>query len=399
MLPARGALAFHPAGTGVMLRIADLDYELPESAIAAEPASPRDSARLMVFDRAAGRAEHLRVRDLPERLRPGDLLVRNTTRVLPARFRGFRADTGGRAEGLYLHDEESPADDPAPRCRVLLKMRRHAAGARVALLDRSDEDSGFALELLHRVEGDAADADSGAWVVRVAASRPGTERDWLSRVGITPLPPYILNARRRAAVEVADERDRADYQTVFAAEPAEAQARPEHGSVAAPTAGLHFTPELLERIESAGIGLADVVLHVGLGTFKPVETEFVEQHPMHAEWCTVPRRTADAIDAARAARGRIVCIGTTAARTLESFASTDDMRATGSRVTRLLITPGYRFRHADALMTNFHLPRSTLMAMVAALLPGGAAQLRDLYAQALAHGYRFYSYGDAMLIV
>lgn len=378
-----------------MLRVADLDYELPESAIAAEPASPRDSARLMVIDRAAGRIEHLHVRDLPGLLRPSDLLVRNTTRVLPARFRGVRMDTGGKAEGLYLHDEDPTAGDPAPRCRVLLKMRRHAPGARIALFDRTGADSGVSLELLRRAETDEAEADSGAWIVRVH----GPHADWLSRVGLMPLPPYILGARRRAGLGVADERDRADYQTVFAAEPAEARARPEHGSVAAPTAGLHFTLDLLRRIAAAGVALADVVLHVGLGTFKPVETEFVEQHPMHAEWCTVPRQTADAIDAARSARGRIVGIGTTASRTLESFASTDDMRATGSRVTRLLITPGYRFRHVDALLTNFHLPRSTLMAMAAALLPGGAAQLRDLYSEALARGYRFYSYGDAMLIV
>ena len=295
----------------------------------------------------------MHVRDLPALLRPGDLLVRNTTCVLPARFRGVRTDTGGKAEGLYLHDEAAPADDPAPCCRVLLKMRRHALGVRVALFDRTGADSGVSLELLHRAESGEADADSGAWTVRVH----GPHADWLSRVGLTPLPPYILGARRRAGLAVEDERDRADYQTVFATEPVEARERPEHGSVAAPTAGLHFTPDLLGRVAAAGVALADVVLHVGLGTFKPVEAEFVEQHPMHAEWCTVPRQTADAIDAARAARGRIVGIGTTASRTLESFASTDDMRATGSRVTRLLITPGYRFRHLDALLTNFHLPR------------------------------------------
>lgn len=378
-----------------MLRVADLEYELPESAIAAAPASPRDSARLMFVDRAAGRVDDLIVRDLPGLLRAGDLLVRNTTRVLPARFRGVRTDTGGRAEGLYLHDEPAAPGDPAPRCRVLLKMRRHAPGARVALFDRSGRESGVTLELLHRAESDGADADSGAWVVRVHA--PGG--DWLLRVGLTPLPPYILGARRRAGLDVADERDRDDYQTVYAAEPADAQARPEHGSVAAPTAGLHFTPALLERVAGAGVALADVVLHVGLGTFKPVETEFVEQHPMHAEWCTVPPGAADAIDATRAAGGRVVAVGTTAARTLESFESTAQMRAERSRLTRLLVTPGYRFRHVDALLTNFHLPRSTLMAMVAALLPGGAAELRALYARALARGYRFYSYGDAMLIV
>lgn len=380
-----------------MLRVAELEYELPESAIAAAPVSPRDSARLMVVDRARGVVEHVRVRDLRGILASGDLLVRNSTVVLPARFRGVRADTGGRVEGLYLSDEPARGDDPRPRCRVLLKMRRHTPGARIELFDPAGAESGVTLELLERAPAQTEDAESGGWVVRVHARSNAAE--WLMRVGLTPLPPYILGARRRAGVDVPDAHDRADYQTVFAAEPDEAAQRPEHGSVAAPTAGLHFTPELLGELAARGVECADVVLHVGLGTFKPVETEFVEQHPMHEEWCTVPRTTAEAIDAARGRGGRVVAIGTTAARTLESFGSTQEMRTVGSHSTRLLITPGYRFRHVDALMTNFHLPRSTLMAMVAAMLPGGAAQLRELYAEALARGYRFYSYGDAMLVV
>lgn len=384
-----------------MLRTSDLDYELPESAIATVPAHPRDSARLMVIRRATGDVEHRTVADLPDVLRGGDLLVRNSTRVLPARFRGVRLDTGGKVEGLYLQDE--PGADGAVRCRVLLKMRRHRAGAAIALESADGRESGLRMIVEAQAasrggEGPAAeDVAEGGWIVRIQ-SDTGSAADWLARVGLTPLPPYILSARKKQEITVPDADDRGAYQTVFAAEPPAAAARPEHGSVAAPTAGLHFTPMLLSRLAERGVRTADVVLHVGLGTFKPVETEFIEQHPMHSEWCMVPGETAELIRAARASGGRVVAIGTTAARTLESFADLDTMAREGACSTRLLITPGYRWKHVDALLTNFHLPRSTLMAMVASLLPGGIEQLRALYSDAIARGYRFYSFGDAMLV-
>ncbi len=394
------------------LRTADLDYDLPESAIATSPASPRDSARLLVVNRAASTIEHRHIRDLPSLLGPGDLIVRNSTRVLPARFRGVRTDTGGKVEGLYLGDALTEGSDGRPRWRVLLKMRRHTLGAVIVLNAADGGESGVRLILESRVqEAEASGATGGepaeiGWIVRVESADADFSLS-LSRVGLTPLPPYILAARKRLELTINDDVDRAAYQTVFAAEPPEAAERPEHGSVAAPTAGLHFTPDLLSRIAESGTTFADVILHVGLGTFKPVETEFVEDHPMHTEWCMVPPESAEKIGAVVGSRrpragdgkGRIIALGTTAARTLESFDNPADMLQRRATSTRLLITPGYTFRHVDALLTNFHLPCSTLMAMVAAMLPGGATQLRSIYAEALSRGYRFYSYGDAMLVV
>lgn len=384
-----------------MLQTTELDYELPESSIATVPASPRDSARLMVVHRATGAVDHLLIRDLPDLLAPTDLLVRNCTSVLPARFCGVRTDTGGKVEGLYLSDE--PCITEGHRCRVLLKMRRHKPGAAIALTTPDGQPSGYRLVLEARAGAsdspapDETPTDSG-WIVRIE-SDTGDSARWLDAVGLTPLPPYIIAARKKLDLHIAEPEDRAAYQTVFAAEPVDAAARPEHGSVAAPTAGLHFTPELLARIAGRGVQTADVILHVGMGTFKPVETEFVEHHPMHTEWCMVPAESARRIREAKATGGRVIAIGTTAARTLESFTDPAEMERLSARSTRLLITPGYRWKTVDALLTNFHLPRSTLMAMVSALLPGGPAQLRSLYAEALQRGYRFYSFGDAMLVL
>ncbi len=381
-----------------MLRTSELDYDLPESAIATVPASPRDSAKLMVIERATGRVVHTHVRDLAGFVKPGDLLVRNSTAVLPARFRGFRTDSGGKVEGLFLSDEPGGS---GVRCRVLLKMRRHKPGAAITLCASSGEPSSTRLVLESRADGTSQTGDSSAdagWIVRVE-DETGDPNRWLEHVGMTPLPPYILAARKRQAMDVADERDRVTYQTVFAREPEAAVARPEHGSVAAPTAGLHFTESLNRALVEQGVAIADVVLHVGLGTFKPVETEFVEQHPMHTEWCMVPRNAAKMVQDTRTRGGRVIAVGTTSARVLESFANVDDMLRREACSTNLLITPGYAWKHVDALMTNFHLPRSTLMAMVSALLPGGAGQLRELYAEALANGYRFYSFGDSMLVL
>lgn len=396
-----------------MLRTSDLDYPLPDDLIATRPAEPRDAARLLVVSRTdPNRLEDRAVRDLPDILRPPerravlppDLMVVNATRVLPARFLGERDDTHGHAEGLYV--APAPAEHPdatrGPLWIVLLKMRRAKPGIIVRLLDRHARDSGVRLRLIER------SGDEGAWIVLVEsqtlALTPGlTADDLLEYVGLTPVPPYILAARRKGQLDIADDLDRKAYQTVYAAT---AAARPGHGSVAAPTAGLHFTPNLLGRLSEAGVRRAQVALDVGLGTFKPVETEFIQQHPMHTEWCSVPPSTAADIAAVRSAGGRILAIGTTAARTLESFESTDDMLKTQARDTQILIAPGYRFKHVDALLTNFHLPKSTLIAMVSALFArqgddpaAGVDRLKTIYAHAIRERYRFYSYGDAMLIL
>lgn len=381
-----------------MLRTADLDYELPPERIATEPARPRDSARLLVTRRSVGaRLEHRTVSDLPALLRPGDLLVFNTTRVLPARFLGVRQDTGGRVEGLFLH--RGPGEGT---WEVLLKARRFRDGAPILVCDEagrpvpirgSDGRLGAArLTLVERVAG-----DGGGWIVRAELVGdgwelpigPGETLIVLGQAGRTPIPPYIRAARKQAGLAVPEQADRERYQTVYASAA---------GSIAAPTAGLHFTPGLLARLEEAGARRADVVLHVGMGTFKPVESEYIEEHPMHAEWCTMPGATAGTIRAARAAGGRVIAVGTTSARTIEAYAALGDP-VPESITTRLLITPGYEWRWVDGILTNFHLPRSTLMAMVGALLPGGVGALRGVYAEAIARGYRFYSYGDAMLIL
>lgn len=413
-----------------MLRTDDLDYPLPDDLIATKPAEVRDAARLLVVSRSdESRLEHRLVRELPEILRPPgersgmppDLMVVNATRVLPARFRGERADSKGHVEGLYI--QPAPAQmqrDQTPMWMVLLKMRRMKPDVVVTLFDRHGRDSGVSLRLVERAD------DTGSWIVAVEskalALTPGmTASDLLEWVGLTPIPPYILAARRKMVAEgieggtIADDTDRKHYQTVYATERGE---RPGYGSVAAPTAGLHFTPGLLDRLRDAGVRRAEVTLDVGLGTFKPIETEFVQQHPMHAEWCSVPQQTATQIRALRTAavsptqsagRSRIIAVGTTAARTLESFDSPEDMLRTGSKLTRILIAPGHRWRHVDALVTNFHLPRSTLLAMVAALFhhPDAPAEdtrhavdrLKRVYAEAVRERYRFYSYGDAMVVL
>ncbi len=375
-----------------MLATSDLEYELPESAIATQAAEPRDSAKMMVVSRGGGGVKaHSCVADLPEYLRTGDLLVMNITRVLPARFEGVRADTGGRVGGLFLR---SQGEGDARRWVVTLRGKRLREGVMVLFdaVARGVPALGATLE--RRVQDEA-----GAWVIRPEAQAGVNDEALLEMYGRTPLPPYILKAREHRG-DVGDERqDRARHQTVFASRP---------GSLAAPTAGMHMTPSLLERIAAMGVRRADVVLHVGLGTFKPVEAEYVEQHRMHSEWCEMTRQTRDAIIATRQAGGRVVCVGTTAARTVETFArlvSRGEASLSGEGPwpeaveTDILITPGYEWGWTDGLMTNFHLPRSTLMAMCGSLLSGGVEELRGLYIEALAGRYRFFSYGDAMLIM
>jgi S-adenosylmethionine:tRNA ribosyltransferase-isomerase len=327
---------------------------------------------------------HAMVRELPRVLRAGDCLVVNTTRVLPARFRARRAGTGGRVEGLYLSAGGSVAE-----WVVLLRGGHLREGVELEVLDRAGRASGVVLVIESRRE-------PGAWVVNVGGAKGQRADEVLNRLGETPLPPYIVKARERAGLEVDDGSDRRSYQTVYAG-----AAGAESGSVAAPTAGLHFTPELLERLRERGIERVDVTLHVGAGTFKPVEADYVEDHPMHTEWCSMGAGAIDAVARARREGRRVIAVGTTAARTLETYAAVGG-EPPSSIETRLLITPGYRFRWVDGLLTNFHLPGSTLMALTAALLEyrelGGLARLKSLYETAIAERYRFYSFGDAMLI-
>ncbi|MGD9690666.1 MAG: tRNA preQ1(34) S-adenosylmethionine ribosyltransferase-isomerase QueA [Phycisphaerales bacterium] len=377
------------------MRTNDLDYDLPDGCIATSAAEPRDAARLLVIDAGSARpAEHHVVADLRTLLDPGDLLVVNTSRVIPARLVGAREDSGGRAEGLWLGPAGGDAAPGAPALwRVMIKARRVKPGVRFGLFDQDDRPAGVTLRLL---EPSTEQGEEGGWVCRVEGPRAAEAANpiaLLQRVGRVPLPPYIRAARKRQHEPDREERDLDRYQCVFAD-------RERSGSVAAPTAGLHFTDALLADLAARGVQRASVVLHVGTGTFKPVETEFVEQHAMHAEWCELPAATARAIVAARARGRRVISVGTTTARTLESFGPAGELvERGGSGWTRLLITPGRPWQNLDALMTNFHLPRSTLLALVAGTLPGGVPELLRHYREAIAGGYRFYSFGDAMLVL
>ena len=342
-----------------------MDYDLPDERIARHPCAPRDAARLMVVHRASGAIEHRVFRDLPAYLRPADCLVLNTTRVLPARF-NLRRASGGRVGGLFL------SETAVGRWRVLL-----AGAGRVRIGETLAADGGDArLTLLARGE-------RGECEVAVEPAEPAEAV--LGRIGRTPLPPYLAGG---SGADRDDRQDRADYQTVYARE---------SGSVAAPTAGLHFTPELLARIDAMGVARAEAVLHVGAGTFAPIEAEDLAGHVMHAERYELTAEMATRVNTRRAAGGRVIAVGTTSARTLESCAGDDGAVAAGDGWTRLYITPPHRFKTVDALVTNFHLPRSSLLALVMAL--GGVELIRQAYAIAVKEEYRFYSFGDAMLIV
>ncbi len=352
------------------MRRSELHYHLPLDRIAQHAAEPRDAARLLVFDRAAGRREHRVFRDVGEYLRPRDLLVLNDTRVIPARFFARRA-TGGRVEGLFLRRQDDGT------WRVLLRpAARLRVGERLAC-------DGDAIELVIEQR-----RERGEWSVT-----PDPEVDplaWLARVGAVPLPPYIARPAPPHGDAAARIADAERYQTVYAQRP---------GAVAAPTAGLHFTPELLARLEAAGVRRATLTLHVGPGTFLPIECEDLRDHRMHEEWFAVPRETIAALRETRAAGGRVVAVGTTSARVLESIADaliggTDEARAGW---TGIFLYPPRQFRAVDALLTNFHLPQSTLLALVMAF--AGIEPIRAAYREAVERGYRFYSYGDAMLLL
>ncbi|HEY8414227.1 MAG TPA: tRNA preQ1(34) S-adenosylmethionine ribosyltransferase-isomerase QueA [Thermaerobacter sp.] len=344
------------------MRVDDFDYELPPELIAQRPLPERDASRLMVVDRRTGRWQHARFRDLPRFLRPGDCLVLNDSRVVPARLYGRRPG-GGRVEFLLLRPLEG-----GERWLALVRPGRRLRPGAVALC--GDEDP-------LRVEVEAV-TETGERVVRLTPPAGETVEQALHRLGRVPLPPYIR--------EELDDPER--YQTVYARH---------EGSVAAPTAGLHFTPQLLARLEGMGVALARITLHVGLGTFRPVTAERVEDHVMHAEYYEVPPEAAEVINDARARGGRVIAVGTTVTRTLETVADEEGRIHPGRGWTDLFIRPGYRFRAIDGLITNFHLPRSTLLMLVAALL--GRERTLAAYREAVARRYRFFSFGDAMLIL
>jgi len=354
------------------MQLADFDFDLPAECIALRPASPRDSARLLLVRPGEALQDRV-VSDLPDLLRPGDLLVMNDTRVIAARLKGrrFRGDSVVAVEAT-LHRRLSPSRWTA----FMRPGKRLAVGDRVAFGETNDRAC-----LLGALDATVKDKGEGGEVT-LAFDLSGPDLDAaIADRGAMPLPPYI------AARRDEDERDRTDYQTVYARE---------DGSVAAPTAGLHFTPQLLERIAAAGVATAHVTLHVGAGTFLPVKTETVAEHRMHPEYGEVSAATAAAVAATRAAGGRVVCVGTTSLRLLESAAQADWTVRPFQGETSIFITPGYRFRAADGLMTNFHLPKSTLFMLVSAF--AGLATMRAAYAHAVAAGYRFYSYGDASLL-
>jgi S-adenosylmethionine:tRNA ribosyltransferase-isomerase len=348
------------------VRTDDFDYELPEDLVAQEPPVRREDARLLVLGRATGAVSHRRITDLPELLRPGDLLVVNDTRVLPARLFAKRA-TGGQVEVFLL---AASAEAPGAWTALVRAGGTLRDGEEVTL-DCGDGR----IRLLRRVE-------PGTWLVDGAGADVAT---LMARAGHMPLPPYI----RRGRTDAREAADRDRYQTVFASKP---------GAVAAPTAGLHLTDAVFARLAERGVATARVTLHVGLGTFKPIETDDIERHAMHEERYEVPAATADAVRRTRAAGGRIVAVGTTSVRTLEAAAaaSPDGVPAAGAGATSLYITPGREFRVVDAMLTNFHQPRSTLLVLVAAF--AGRERILAAYREAIRERYRFFSYGDAMLI-
>jgi S-adenosylmethionine:tRNA ribosyltransferase-isomerase len=359
-------------------RLESYDYALPPELVAQEPLSARDASRLLVLDRTTGALAHRRFSDLPDLLRPGDLLVTNRSRVFPARLLGRRAK-GGKAEILLVR----PLADgrweamlrPGRRLRagmvveIARDFRAHVEANPAKLAPGPTGPGGGA---------SAGGADNVLRTVRLVSDHLALE-DALERHGHAPLPPYIRREDRAS--------DRERYQTVYAREP---------GSVAAPTAGLHFTPELLARLAARGIERAELVLHVGPGTFRPVEVEDVREHRVDPERYVIPAETAAAVERARAQGRRVVAVGTTATRALETARAAEGRVRTGEGETALVIVPGYRFRAVDALVTNFHLPASSLLLLACAF--AGRERLLLAYQEAVRDRYRFYSYGDAMLI-
>lgn len=367
---------------------ATIEFEVPKELIAQEPLQNRSDARLMLVDRASGRIDHHYVRDLPQLLIPGDRLVLNNTKVIPATLQGIRTETSGGWQGLFLESHEN--GDWLIICKTRGQLRE---GESVTLLDREMRPA-VKLWLLEKLEG-------GQWRVHPEGNNSHPEGDasteeLLQQVGRVPLPHYIRSGRMVDA-------DVDSYQTVFARKP---------GAVAAPTAGLHFTQQLLSTVAQQGVDFSASTLHVGLGTFRPIQTVTLDEHVMHQEWCELTSTAAAEINATRTAGGRVVAVGTTVVRTLESAAQGAEKRAEGQSVenwsaasqlpawsgtTDLFIRPPYEFRAVDALMTNFHFPSTTLLVLVQTF--AGRELIQEAYETAIREEYRFFSYGDAMLIV
>ncbi|MEO2065809.1 MAG: tRNA preQ1(34) S-adenosylmethionine ribosyltransferase-isomerase QueA [Desulfurobacteriaceae bacterium] len=342
------------------MKVSEFDYTLPKELIAKFPAEPRDSSRLMVLNRRTGEIEHRIFRDIKEYLKEGDVLVLNNTKVIPARLYG-ELPTGGKVEILLIRQVEPSVWE------IMSKPARKLKPGRKVI---------FSPELTAEVVGYLGE---GRRLLRFSYPESMDFMEILSRIGHVPLPPYVEREERP--------EDREKYQTVFAKE---------EGSVAAPTAGLHFTPELLKELEERGVIIKTVTLHVGPGTFKPVKVERVEEHKMDYETYTVPEETAEEINRAKEEGRRVIAVGTTVVRTLESVASEGGTVKSGEGITNLFIYPGYRFKVIDALITNFHLPRSTLLMLVCAF--AGKEKVLNAYREAIKEGYRFYSFGDAMFI-
>lgn len=340
------------------MRTKDFDFELPQELIAQTPIEKRDASRLLVLDKNSGAWEHRHFFDLPAYLHPGDCLILNNSRVLPARLLGHRLPGGGACEVLLLIDRGE--DTWECLVRPGKKMR---VGTKVSF-----GEGQLTGEVVEELPG-------GNRLVHFTYE--GIFLEVLDQLGKMPLPPYIK----------AELQDRERYQTVYSKV---------NGSAAAPTAGLHFTPELLDEIRAMGVHIAYVTLHVGLGTFRPVKEEEITDHEMHSEYCVIPQETADLINATKQNGGRVICVGTTSCRTLESWAEEDGTMKASAGWTDIFIYPGYRFKVMDALVTNFHLPESTLLMLVSAL--AGREHVLAAYKEAVKERYRFFSFGDAMFI-
>src|SRR6266700_3383899 len=357
------------------MKISDFDYDLPQELIAQTPIEPRDASRLLVLNRATGAIEHRHFRNIGVYLRPGDLLIANQSRVIPARLLGHRAETGGAVEVLLLAERSDLGPD---HWETLVRPgRRLHEGSHILFSDLAQLESVLHAEILSRTE-------AGGRIVRLfipetASTNTFSVHQLIEQLGRMPLPPYIH--------ETLSDPER--YQTVYARI---------SGSAVAPTAGLHFTPRLLDQLHQQGIRVGFVTLHVGLDTFRPVEAENVSEHKMHSEEIFLDAPTAELINETRKAGGRIIAIGSTSMRVLESVAGFhgDAIEPFHGR-TRLFITPGYRFRIVDAMITNFHLPRSTLLLLVSAF--AGKALIEKAYQEAIRERYRFFSFGDAMLLL
>ena len=341
------------------MKTSDFNYDLPEELIAQTPVEPRDHSRLLVYHRKDGSIEHKHFYDIIDYLNPGDALVINETKVIPARLLGVKEGTGVPVEVLLLRRRD------ATDWEALVHPGRRLRPGTVC----SFGDGLLRCEVLDNVE------DIGGRIVRFHCD--GVFEEVLDRLGEMPLPPYIHEKLQ----------DANRYQTVYAKQ---------EGSAAAPTAGLHFTPELLDRIRAKGITVVPVLLHVGLGTFRPVKVENAEEHVMHSEFCQVTQEAAETLNRIRAAGGRIVCVGTTSVRTLETMSSDDGTVLSGAKDTAIFIYPGVKIKAVDALITNFHLPQSTLLMLVSAFM--GREEALRVYNEAVSQKYRFFSFGDAMFI-